>query len=222
MTMSPPIRRCGLKYLLLTVYLCQLSRVTSYTEVWIEISMTASSCRCTLRHLLYGGVDWNPVPISINRAPTCHLLYGGVDWNSNIIISTFTISCHLLYGGVDWNEIYMLIESGDTMVTSYTEVWIEILNQHLEDNRVYQSHLLYGGVDWNYSCKVVLILNIWSPPIRRCGLKFQIHLQKSQDHQVTSYTEVWIEITYILSGFTKFCSCHLPYGGVDWNKKSLT
>ena len=79
--LSPPIRRCGLKLMIIKEKL-QLMSVTSYTEVWIEIIPTSYCCKY-------------------------------------------------------W------------YVTSYTEVWIEIYSQYSNDYKIYYCHLLYGGVDWN-------------------------------------------------------------------------
>ena len=41
---------------------------------------------------------------------------------------------------------------------------------------------------------VPAILPTMSPPIRRCGLKFQHLLALYKTYHVTSHTEVWIEI----------------------------
>ena len=80
-TMSPPIRRCGLKF---------------------PIRFTI--IRVVACHLPYGGVDWNLALESISfRAWSCHLLYGGVDWNSIDDYYVADNDSHLLYGGVDWN-----------------------------------------------------------------------------------------------------------------------
>ena len=76
--MSPPTRRCGLKFLdapyrkdvpWVTSYaevwieIDQIQtvpdtlRVTSYAEVWIEIPFTTETIISVCRHLLRGGVD---------------------------------------------------------------------------------------------------------------------------------------------------------------------
>ena len=56
-------------------------------------------------------------------------------------------------------------------VTSYAEVWIEIV--------------LPGG----------FFMRCTSPPTRRCGLKLRLVVTLENKHYVTSYAEVWIEIT---------------------------
>ena len=55
-------------------------------------------------------------------------------------------------------------------VTSYAEVWIEIV-----------------AIDIQYKSKL-------SPPTRRCGLKLHRNIFSSSRMAVTSYAEVWIEI----------------------------
>ena len=144
-------------------------KVTSYAEVWIEITGKAKAGvgafvspptrRCGLKymgyrrnygpecHLLRGGVDWNSDAFwcmsgALRSPPTrrcglkliCihwmrymlrHLLRGGVDWNYSFLKMNLLKSCHLLRGGVDWNKIFQLLKA-EELVTSYAEVWIEI------------------------------------------------------------------------------------------------
>ena len=145
--LSPPIRRCGLK---LNLYIPCLGylHVTSYTEVWIEITTRLSRDHSRQCHLLYGGVDWNfawkPCSWWLLASPPIrrcglklvlnhikehifmgHLLYGGVDWNTLKNFFSGHFVSHLLYGGVDWN---------------YNEV---------KDKHSFEGHLLYGGVNWD-------------------------------------------------------------------------
>ena len=79
------------------------------------------------------------------------------------------------------------------IVTSYAEVWIEIMLLIIQSTAG-RRHLLRGGVDWNF-------------PENRSD--------HTQDN-VTSYAEVWIEI---ILNFLYWSTqeCHLLRGGVDWN-----
>ena len=54
-----------------------------------------------------------------------------------------------------------------------------------------------------------------SPLIRRCGLKSSYDPKFNIYTQVTSHTEVWIEIICSLATFAAVSTCHLSYGGVD-------
>ena len=76
------------------------------------------------------------------------------------------------------------------VVTSYAEVWIEIISQLAK----------YYGLK--------------SPPTRRCGLKFGFFEVCCGFISVTSYAEVWIEmVRYAIS--LLYTSGHLLRGGVD-------
>ena len=96
-------------------------------------------------------------------------------------------------------------------VTSYTEVWIEItilaintlsakvsppirrcgLKFNLVPKLISVSfcHLLYGGVDWNWLISCIYNCRYKSPPIRRCGLKYLSYQPKLHKPFVTSNTE---------------------------------
>ena len=93
-----------------------------------------------------------------------------------------------------WIEITLVTSlSLYSLVTSYTEVWIEI------SSRLYPNPLILVT---SYTEVWIEILNppdvphftVESPPIRRCGLKYHQYLQILIYIKVTSYTEVWIEI----------------------------
>ena len=101
--------------------------VTSYTEVWIEISTTSASINWSTNVTSYTEV-WIEIFFMFGQGGD---MFG-----------------HLLYGGVDWNKTERMTSPFSNLVTSYTEVWIEILYQRY---RVYHMPR--------------------SPPIRRCGLK---------------------------------------------------
>ena len=75
------------------------------------------------------------------------------------------------------------------MVTSYAEVWIEIL---------------FGIVLDNFNS---------SPPTRRCGLKSATDWKLIFDSSVTSYAEVWIEINVSLK---LSCSCAVTSYAEVW------
>ena len=57
------------------------STVTSYAEVWIEISDKIREELTEDGHLLRGGVDWNSRMNRHLKLYRRHLLRGGVDWN---------------------------------------------------------------------------------------------------------------------------------------------
>ena len=101
------------------------------------------------------------------------------------------------------------------MVTSFAEVWIEMLNiSHICSTNA--CHFLRGSVDWNIAdCIVAGLLAChflrgsvdwnpgwstegtriwWSLPSRKCGLKCSNFLPPIQLIKVTSFAEVWIEI----------------------------
>ena len=91
-----------------------------------------------------------------------------------------------------WIEIStLLLPPSTTIVTSHTEVWIEIVNDFsLASDDEVTSHTEVWIEIW---LDVRSVINGGaSPPIRRCGLKF-----------------------YLKMIFCYFLICHLPYGGVD-------
>ena len=109
-------------------------------------------------------------------------------FSNKIHIKTPKKCGHLPYGGVDWNIQISL------------------------DFKISSCHLPYGGVDWNRNLQANYISWQRSPPIRRCGLKFKKCCLVSKMSAVTSYTEVWIEISKYIS-LVANCICHLLYGG---------
>ena len=121
--------------------------VTSYAEVWIEIVLRKAYAKNRVRHLLRGGVDWNPVDEKTGKPIKRHLLRGGVDWNLKNFAIWRVNTGHLLRGGVDWNAA-LAWHLSMRLVTSYAEVWIEIGYYQLQVYRQHR-HLLRGGVDWN-------------------------------------------------------------------------
>ena len=98
-------------------------------------------------------------------------------------------------------------------VTSHVEVWIETHATDLFPRWLWSpptwrcglklsilarmKHLLMSPPTWRCGLKLVTDLSlasiIASPPTWRCGLKHSWRLLDSQDHQVTSHVEVWIE-----------------------------
>ena len=78
-------------------------------------------------HLPYGGVDWN-IQISLDfKISSCHLPYGGVDWNRNLQANyiSWQRSPPIRRCGLKFKKCCLV--SKMSAVTSYTEVWIEIL-----------------------------------------------------------------------------------------------
>ena len=121
--------------------------VTSYAEVWIEIPIMMNSA------------------VTSKSPPTrrCGL-------KSTYASALYIIESHLLRGGVDWNALSLKEEKLAGQVTSYAEVWIEII--FLTFTKSFRRcHLLRGGVDWNSGESKISIDTAWSPPTRRCGLK---------------------------------------------------
>ena len=100
-------------------------------------------------------------------------------------------------------------------VTSYTEVWIEIYSESLDDviNEVSPPIRRCGLKSQPDECiakinksppirrcglklviSTTICIGLWSPPIRRCGLKYLYGLACLLRFLITSHTEVWIEI----------------------------
>ena len=150
-------------------------KVTSHTEVWIEI------LRFWYKHI---ALFMSP-PIRrcglklkkcclVSKISASHLPYGGVDWN----FTWFNTCCYSIRRSPPIRRCGLKLELVDLqyllwLVTSHTEVWIEILS-HVTINPCPHSHLPYGGVDWNIFSKFSPPLLLLSPPIRRCGLKLKI------------------------------------------------
>ena len=173
--------------------------VTSFAEVWIEISARAVSQRRRAGHFLRGSVDWNA------RDPDALLDLIG----------------HFLRGSVDWNRIC----TGGNLTGCWSlpsrKCGLKCPPNHLI--KTSHRHFLRGSVDWNPDRKGDIGFPGMSLPSRKCGLKlfpgiksgcFLGHfLRGSVDWnyqvyhlllllQVTSFAEVWIEITSLVSGIT--------------------
>ena len=56
-----------------------------------------------------------------------------------------------------------------------------------------------------------------SHPLRMCGLKCDVIKKEYEENEVTSLTDVWIEMLRICQ-YVRCLSGHIPYGCVDWNK----
>ena len=144
--MSPPIRRCGLKFYR---WCHRINCITSppIRRCGLKLNLSGNlskACKC---HLLYGGVDWNSFSCLSLCFLTRHLLYGGVDWNLQQHIDCLFVNSHLLYGGVDWNIIRL-----DFVVLT-----------------IKSPPIRRCGLKFKSSLSISSALA--SPPIRRCGLK---------------------------------------------------
>ena len=148
---SPPIRRCGLKFLEFVLLPCYLL-VTSYTEVWIEIPCD------------YACEEFSSKVTSYTEV-----------WIEILILLLCTLYCK---------------------VTSYTEVWIEIKSsierlKHLVSPPIRRCGLKSLALSFfialdpsppirrcglKYISSLLKQIQFTSPPIRRCGLKFLHHL----------------------------------------------
>ena len=208
---SPPTRRCGLKFPIphlskrrkrhllrggvdwniCFVWWCLCKLVTSYAEVWIEIGMLAlmqagSGSPPTRRC----GLKWPHPEVSCQECR--HLLRGGVDWNANIwtgicgfFTSPPTRRCGLKFRRICW------LKTG-YLVTSYAEVWIEILRNAV--SAIQPKVTSYAEV-W------IEIWMIWSEK-RNTGVTSyaEVWIEMPMENKdgyintVTSYAEVWIEI----------------------------
>ena len=146
--LSPPTRRCGLKYITRDLLYAIITspptrRCGLKSAAVLHRSAPPSQSPPTRRCGLKSAFDGPAISI------LCHLLRGGVDWNTPHTHLISLRNGHLLRGGVDWNRIM----SG------------------LSD-QAWRCHLLRGGVDWNQSASLSLSASVMSPPTRRCGLKF--------------------------------------------------
>ena len=163
--MSPPIRRCGLKYIVNIATTIKFIIVTSYTEVWIEIHNFLSSIVLIFCHLLYGGVDWNILNqcsyLSINQSPPIRRC--GLKLCMRLQMVWRLKSPPIRRCGLKFNLVPKLIS-------------------------VSFCHLLYGGVDWNWLISCIYNCRYKSPPIRRCGLKYLSYQPKLHKPFVTSNT----------------------------------
>ena len=147
---SPPIRRCGLKYLHKPQTLTPQPS-PPIRRCGLKFLGNSTVSECVYRHLLYGGVDWNsPVNVAviiINRVTSYTEVWIEIPYKIDYIHKD-EVTSHTEV----WIEISKNIKAWfSTPVTSHTEVWIEIRRY---PNQCWKprSHLPYGGVDWN-ACK---------------------------------------------------------------------
>ena len=121
---SLPLRKCGLKFLLLWVISIWLT-VTSLAEVWIEIfniyslrfgDLSLPLRKCGLKYLSNIFDDrnllvtslaevWIEIPVLSHNdaASSRHFPCGSVDWNSTDFVDLWQHYGHFPCGSVDWN-----------------------------------------------------------------------------------------------------------------------
>ena len=94
--LSLPTRKCGLKSIQSPSSHCWY-RVTSYTEVWIEIPFCPHIIESITSHFLHGSVDWNSTQSVVLTEKLSHFLHGSVDWNLLLKFLPSWYPCHFLY-----------------------------------------------------------------------------------------------------------------------------
>ena len=138
------------------------------------------------------GLKWDPIGY-LTVGALGHFLHGSEDWNDNILPGLYT-----MYSSLPTRKCGLKFRGGRYRwrwgrVTSYTEVWIEIID-----------------------LPVMLFRAVLSLPTRKCGLKWCAGAILSYPFCVTSYTEVWIEI-HSITVIPLLVSGHFLHGSVDWN-----
>ena len=188
--------------------------VTSFAEVWIEIGWYIHQATADTRHFLRGSVDWNNRFKLFGVQVCCHFLRGSVDWNwkrGNTIGRIYVTSFAEVW--IEIVGVWLMVSVFG--VTSFAEVWIEIILRTWRENMNESLPSRKCGLKYNTSINARNSLE--SLPSRKCGLKWSTGIHDCIQNHVTSFAEVWIEIRFY--PWTQYrSSCHFLRGSVDWNR----
>ena len=145
--------------------------VTLFVRVWIEITTYLTYVVLPLSLSLWECGLKLPLFLALFCICTSHSLCESVDWNIKTHIVDYEKICHSLCESVDWNR-RTVISWKPTWVTLFVRVWIEMLRQFCERERLCKSLSLWECGLKSHSPQdnmtVKASLSLWE-----CGLKLK-------------------------------------------------